>query len=69
MKQITLNNRTVPASYYPCSGRLLLTWGFYGLAMLLLWRLAGPGAFAHLAVWTAGLAGAAALLLWTEAAE
>jgi hypothetical protein len=61
MLQTNLNyrNLSIPREG-ACSGRLLLTWGLYGFAMLLLWR-----AIPHESFWIAaalwGVAGIAAL--------
>jgi hypothetical protein len=62
MKQITLDYRLRQRTEAICPGRLLVTWGLYGLAMALLWRFAGENAGAQIATWLVALAAAAGLV-------
>lgn len=39
----------------PCSGRLLTTWGLYGLAMWLVSSLTGPSVWGQVVAWTVAL--------------
>jgi len=62
MKQITLGYDPVATRRRAvCSGRLLFTWGLYGVAMAWLWRLAEGNPVAQAATWM--LAGGIALAL------
>lgn len=45
MKQITLNQET------PCLGRLIMLGLLFGIAMLLVWELAGPTPAGHAFAW------------------
>jgi hypothetical protein len=56
MKQITLSNEI------PCSGRIVMLGVVFGLAMLLLWQLAGPTPAGHALAW--GIAVVAGFKLW-----
>ncbi|MBV9333990.1 MAG: hypothetical protein JO146_08265 [Candidatus Eremiobacteraeota bacterium] len=56
MKQITLNQEE------PCIGRLIWLGALFGVAMLMLWWVAGPTPFGHALAW--GVAILAALRLW-----
>jgi hypothetical protein len=64
MKQITLEARPSPLSA-PCSGRLLATWGLYGLAMWLVASLAGPSVWGQVVAWTIALVIAGRMLACT----
>ncbi len=70
MKQITLNRYSSdPARASVCSGRLLLLWGAFGLAVAWLWSAVGVSGAAHAAVWALALAGGAALALRVHEGE
>jgi hypothetical protein len=69
MLQTNLKYQTMPpAKEGPCPGRLLLTWGLYAFAMMLLWKV-----FPHDSAWTAaalwGIAGVLALGLLVKLGE
>lgn len=52
MKQITLEptlSRSQPEEV--CLGRLVVLGAFFGLAMMLLWQLAGPTPAGHVLAW------------------
>jgi hypothetical protein len=53
MKQITLNNDLsgFPHRARLCLKGLLLRWGAFGLAVAVLWRLAGDDGWAQAGVW------------------
>jgi hypothetical protein len=63
MKQITLEKHIYDASGGPCVGRLLLVWGLFGYAMVLLWQVARGNPLAEIAAWAVGLAAAFGLYL------
>jgi len=67
MKQITLENLGPQSvlAHSPCTGRLLALGAVYGVAMLVLWQLAGPAPLGHALAW--GLAALAGLKLWNAA--
>lgn len=54
MKQITLEARPLASSTL-CSGRLLATWGLYGVAMWLVSDLAGPSLGGQVVAWLIAL--------------
>jgi hypothetical protein len=56
MKQIILSHET------PCTGRIVVLGVMFGLAMLLLWQLAGPTPAGHALAW--GIAILAGFKLW-----
>jgi uncharacterized membrane protein YjfL (UPF0719 family) len=56
MKQINLSHDT------PCASRLVMLGTLFGLAMLLIWQLAGPTPVGHVIAW--GAATLAGLKLW-----
>ena len=67
MKQIILKSQPRPnALGSVCLGRLAATWGLYGFAMAMLWRLSGGNAWAQAIVWLVALAAAAGLVLAME---
>ena len=67
MKQIILESRfRSNALGSVCLGRLAATWGLYGCAMALLWRLSGGNALAQAIVWLVALAAAAGLVFAME---
>ncbi|MFY9719768.1 MAG: hypothetical protein WAK16_08985 [Candidatus Cybelea sp.] len=51
----------------PCLGRLLFTWGLYGLAMTMLWRVPHHSAWAAAALWA--IAGLVALAVMVKLGE
>ncbi|MGC2408096.1 MAG: hypothetical protein WA431_16955 [Candidatus Cybelea sp.] len=55
MKQITLEARPLASSTSFCSGRLLATWGLYGVAMWLVSDLAGPSLGGQVVAWLIAL--------------
>lgn len=46
----------------PCTGRLVVLGTFFGLAMMVVWQLAGPSPAGHALAW--GIALVAGLKLW-----
>jgi hypothetical protein len=50
-----------------CLGRLLFTWGLYGFAMTVLWRIPHHCAWAAVALWA--IAGLAALAVMVKLGE
>jgi hypothetical protein len=62
MKQITLEARPLAASTSGCSGRLVATWGLYGIAMWLVAALAGPSVGGQVVAWLIALVIAARML-------
>ena len=66
MKQITLEPRLVQSTPgRACSGKIIFTWGLYGLTMAWLWELAGRSAAAQAAIWALALLFGLGLLLST----
>jgi hypothetical protein len=61
MKQITLESHPIGLER-PCLGRLFVMWGLYGLAMALLWRLAGGSPLVEAVVWTLAVGAGMGLL-------
>jgi hypothetical protein len=64
MKQIILESQT-PARRL-CVGKLVLLWGCYGYAMLLLWQIAAGRPWAQAAAWALALVAGLALAFATE---
>lgn len=62
MKQITLEVRPLAAFTSRCSGRLVATWGLYGIAMWLVAALAGPSLGGQVVAWLIALVIAARML-------
>lgn len=64
---LSYNRPAHAADEGPCLGRLLFTWGLYGFAMTMLWRVPHHGVWATAALWV--IAGLVALAVMVKLEE